>query len=640
MVFENSKWIWRVGETEFDEYGEFYKEFEWHGGKCVCRLTCDSDYTLFINGKFVASNQYGDFEWYKVYDELDLTPYLKKGKNSFAILVWYFGWCSSRYIQAAPGLIYEIDVDGKVIEKSDEMTLSRSSKGYKSRLLQWITGQLGCSFEYDATKEDAWTEGKGEGFTASVVVDKKCEFYPRPIRKQKLLDVVKGKQIQQTEKKHYTFDLGTEVVGLVSLSLKTDKPQKITVAWGEDLQNGKVRRFIGGRNFTFTYVAKEGKNEYVNYMLRIAARYIEIDCEEDCEIELLGMYPQVYGAKKKEFQLKSKLDTDIYNLCVNSLQLCMMEHYVDCPWREQCLYAFDSRNQMLCGYYAFENGNREYARSNLLLISKDRRADGLTAICYPCGMDLTIPSFCMYYVVAVEEYYRHTGDLSLVKEVFGRITQIIESFMSNLKDCVICRYEGVDHWNFYDWSPYSEGNLWNSDAPVPDMMINSLVAWGLDTYEKLCKEVGKEFPYDGIAEKIRENIRKRFYNEEKGVFTMLEGEEQYTELANAFAVKTGIANEKQAKSICEKLASGELIPMSLSMKTFKYDALLKTDENKYKERVFEEIRKDYGKMLEADSSGTWETADGAVAFDNAGSLCHGWSAIPIYYYHKYGEKAE
>ena len=34
----------------------------------------------------------------------------------------------------------------------------------------------------------------------------------------------------------------------------------------------------------------------------------------------------------------------------------MMEHYVDTPWREQCLYAFDARNQMLCGYYAFENG--------------------------------------------------------------------------------------------------------------------------------------------------------------------------------------------------------------------------------------------------------------------------------------------
>ena len=317
----------------------------------------------------------------------------------------------------------------------------------------------------------------------------------------------------------------------------------------------------------------------------------------------------------------------------------MMEHYVDCPLREQCLYAFDSRNQMLCGYYAFENANAEYARSNLLLISKDRRADGLTAICYPCGQDLTIPSFCMYYIIAVEEYYRHTGDLSLVKEVFSRVKRIIDSFMENLNDYVICRYEGVNHWNFYDWSDYSEGNLWNSDEPIPDMMINALTAWGLDTFEKLCNLVGEKFEYSGVADKIRENIRERFFNKEKGVFTMLEGTEQYTELANSFAVKTGIANEEQSKIICEKLANDELVPMSLSMKTFKYDALLKTDEAKYKERVFKEIRSDYKRMLDADSSATWETVDGAVAFDNAGSLCHGWSAIPIYYYHKYGKKA-
>ena len=29
----------------------------------------------------------------------------------------------------------------------------------------------------------------------------------------------------------------------------------------------------------------------------------------------------------------------------------------------------------------------------------------------------------------------------------------------------------------------------------------------------------------------------------------------------------------------------------------------------------------------------WETELGEKDFDNAGSLCHGWSALPIYYYH-------
>lgn len=34
------------------------------------------------------------------------------------------------------------------------------------------------------------------------------------------------------------------------------------------------------------------------------------------------------------------------------------------------------------------------------------------------------------------------------------------------------------------------------------------------------------------------------------------------------------------------------------------------------------------------STTAWETIEGGEAFENAGSLCHGWSAVPIYYYHK------
>jgi hypothetical protein len=68
------------------------------------------------------------------------------------------------------------------------------------------------------------------------------------------------------------------------------------------------------------------------------------------------------------------------------------------------------------------------------------------------------------------------------------------------------------------------------------------------------------------------------------------------------------------------------------MKPFVYDALLQVDVG-YKEDVLAEIRACYGKMLEAGATSAWETAKGAEDFDRAGSLCHGWSSIPVYYYH-------
>ena len=67
------------------------------------------------------------------------------------------------------------------------------------------------------------------------------------------------------------------------------------------------------------------------------------------------------------------------------------------------------------------------------------------------------------------------------------------------------------------------------------------------------------------------------------------------------------------------------------MKCFKYDALLAVNKEKYRNYILEDIRVTYGKMLDAGATTFWETEEGESAFDNAGSLCHGWSALPVYY---------
>ena len=76
-----------------------------------------------------------------------------------------------------------------------------------------------------------------------------------------------------------------------------------------------------------------------------------------------------------------------------------------------------------------------------------------------------------------------------------------------------------------------------------------------------------------------------------------------------------------------------MTPISLSMVCFKYDAWLKMDKEKYTPIIFEDIDKTYTTMIEFGSTTVWETDLGESDFDNAGSLCHGWSALPIYYYH-------
>ena len=98
------------------------------------------------------------------------------------------------------------------------------------------------------------------------------------------------------------------------------------------------------------------------------------------------------------------------------------------------------------------------------------------------------------------------------------------------------------------------------------------------------------------------------------------------------AVYTGIVTGEEARIICDKIAADELIPCSLSLRPFKYDALIMTDKAAYSDYILAEIRRDYGKMLEAGSTTVWETQKGVGDFGSAGSLCHGWSAVPVYYF--------
>ena len=631
--FERAKWIWVEQNSLPDSYGEFYDEFSWEDGKCECLLSCDGDYTLFVNGQFAASNQYGDFEWYKSVDELDITPYLKKGKNTLGVLVWHFGVDSQRYFRAQAGLIFELFVSGKSVLASGKNTYARYSKAYLSGAQKLVTRQLGFSFSYDATKEDNWKTEK-IGFHSASVVDKNCAFVARPIPKLEI-KTRKNINVLNSDGKYYLIDLGEETVGLPVLEFFSATAQKIRVDWGEDLQGGHVRRLIEHRDFSFDYVAKAGKNEYVNYMLRLGGRYLEVYAEEPIVLEYAGLLPQIYPTQKKAFAAGGALDQRIYDTCIRTLECSMMEHYVDTPWREQCLYAFDSRNQMLCGYYAFEGKNAQYARSNLKLMSEDRRDDGLLAICYPCGMDLTIPSFSLYYFMAVREYVEHTGDLRLAREVYPKLRAVLDVFLANRKDGLVCKFEGSNHWNFYDWSAYLDGALHGSEDAVPDLIINALFILALENLRRIDEKLGKDFDFDELLQVCKERTKEVFFREDDGVFALSQNGAEYTALGNALAVLAGLTDETETRAICEKLVNGELLECSLSMKCFKYDAVLSALGARGKEWVLSELRKDYGKMLDAGATTVWETIDGASAFENAGSLCHGWSAIPIYYYHKF-----
>lgn len=60
----------------------------------IARIGADSKYWLWINGKpvvFEGGLKRGPNPLDTYYDEVEIAPYLKRGENTIAVLLWYFG---------------------------------------------------------------------------------------------------------------------------------------------------------------------------------------------------------------------------------------------------------------------------------------------------------------------------------------------------------------------------------------------------------------------------------------------------------------------------------------------------------------------------------------------------------------------
>ena len=635
-LFKNANWIWCNANPQSDEYGEFVDHFTYKEGKVILRISADSNYATYINGKLAAWGQYADFPYDKVYDEVDVTAFCQKGENRIATLVWYYGLDSLFvYYPGNAALLYEVSCGDQVLCASNEETLSRMSKAYMNHRMQIITPQFGLGYGYDATKEDDWRTGKLVGFGPSVKVEQKLPLRIRPCDKLTLLPEAEGiicKEISDTD---VIFDLGSEQVGFLSFKFTSTCEQDITIAYGEHLVDGCVRQKIDIRDFSITYRAKAGENVFLNPFRRLACRYLEVHSDEPLAIEKMAIAHTMYVLEEKERPLLTEKQNQIYDMCVETLHLCMHEHYEDCPWREQALYAMDSRNQMLCGYYAF--GEYKFPRASLQLISKDNRADGLLSICYPMSMDFVIPSFSLHYITACREYMQYSGDKEFLVEIYPKLVSVVETFTNRITDGLVPPFEGKKYWNFYEWrnglnggGPASEG----LDHSEPDVLLNALLSIALQNLSTIADELGIANTYKEQADALNTRIYEVFWDKDAGICYNYPNHKSYSQLGNSLVILCGAVTGEEALKLCDRLLTDtEMTPVSLSMVCFKYDAWLKMDKERFTPIIFEDIDKTYTTMIEFGSTTVWETDLGESDFDNAGSLCHGWSALPIYYYH-------
>jgi hypothetical protein len=462
--------------------------------------------------------------------------------------------------------------------------------------------------------------------------------YKRPILSNGNLKPVILKSENSNTGVYAIFDLGAESAGLLYFDIEAPESTIIDIAHGEHLDDLRVRSFIDGRTFADRYICKQGRQQWKYAFRRLGGRYLEIhipQLENQLKIYSFTLIPTEYPFDGTScfYCVDEKLN-QIWQISKRTLSLCAHEHYEDCPWREQALYAADSRLQALFGYYAF--GEYDLPAACWNLIRKGYRKDGLLELVSPGKAEISIPGFSLQWIIAVYELFLFSGNEDVIQDNYELICEILLTSIQRLTDCgVVGNSTSPEYWNFYEWTPEFEGieeGKYHGQNGRLDAAYNLYLLEALRYTIEISRVIGANNTdkFSQVYRKITDSFNNIFWNPQKKLYASFSGKgnlEHYSQLVQALAIREAIVPSEHIAQLCNAIKYNDnLTKAEISSKLVVYDSLFAaSDENI--NFILDDVKTVFGDMYEKGATSFWETSQGSDAFEGAGSLCHGWSAV-------------
>ncbi len=656
-LLSTADWIWLPGGLKEDnQYVVFKVPFVLpaYDEETILRIAVSGNYAAYLNNKLIGFGQYTDHPHKKTYTEINLCENLLVGQNELIVEVHYSGNDFSSHLDGEPGLIAAISQGGRVIIYSDENWLIRSDTRFSQGPRERLFVSFNYTFEFDARKElPPWQK-------ACVLPRRECTMTERPIEPPVIVDEITARPVKtgyllRDERLYDTnamrcnadihdpesnangiyvlYDLGRETAGHISIDFNLPEGTIVDIIFGEHLTDGFLRgRYHNATNFTDRYIAKGGEENFTHFLRRIACRYIElhiIGSADDTappdvrfiKVELPNMETPPFDASD-DFWIKS------HEVSAETLRLCLHEKFENCPWREQSICMYDARNQMLFGYYYW--GNYSKAKAMLTLFADGLRDDGFMPVTAPSRKRLSIPSFTFLWFTALYEYTLYSGDLSLFKGYKDMIRGMLGKILTNQREGLyIPPEDGL--WN------YCEAPELEERTDMPNAFYNLYLLEALRLLAKLFIMTNDKEDAEKLTSTADDITRKaeRYYDATKEAYAdsvLPNGtKDTFHGHINSLFLANGIVSQNRAGNIIRQIIGGKLPMQATSSMIYLIKGIFNygTDEDRITLHKF--IKSHFAKMLGTGTTTWWEVSLGEKYGGGAGSLCHGWSAIPAWY---------
>ena len=450
----------------------------------------------------------------------------------------------------------------------------------------------------------------------------------------------------------FILDFGRSLVGNLSVRLSAPAGTIVDVTYSEEIWRAKGDRLRAqyacspNYNFADRYLLKEGENLIGTQVTQRGFRMVQLTIRNFAEpVRILqaracgGEYPYI---RRGVFHCSDPLLDRIWNMCLDTLQACTTDVFLDCPWRERAFWVNDLIVENRTSLAAF-GASPVHRRAFALAFSQQREDGYLPGVCpAPAGTpkdNIVLFPTNLLIVIMLHDYLMASGDRETVACYLPNVERILDAFEALADEKGILTVpEGI--WNFYDWS--FELNDY-SFSPARESMINFLYVTALRTYRDLCRTCGRPCDTETLERRALRTataVQEEFVSPQTG---LLEDNVRHqdkpaklsSQLAHAFALLSGMVREENRTRFLGALTDPTLLQPELYLHLFVFDAMMLAGEEALANGLAR-IRRYWGKCVDTGYPTLYEAAIhqfGRDAFFEAGSLCHGFGTSPIRFFH-------
>ena len=601
-------WITHPDAHLYD-YGVFHfrKSFQldFTSSEFIIHVSADNRYRLFVNGEAVCHGPArGDFsQWF--YETIDISPYLKKGENTIAAMVWNAGEHRPK-AQVSDKMAFIVQGN------SEKEQLLNTGHGWKvienkafrpilykdidDRLFRqyYVAGPLDSvvaklypyGWEKTTFNDDNWLNVRLlDRPSREHTYHHKWIMEPRQIplltsEYQRFKRIPRSTLKFDTEKfianqstitippntsATILFDNSVQTNGYPELEVSGGKDSKINIRYAETFilpglkkeHRDSLQSELIGVNDVF--IPNGQSNIVFRPLWSRTFRWLQLEIETDDKPLVIEDLQYEYSAYPTEivadFVSNDPMLTKIWDASIRTQKLSAQETFVSDLYWEQMQYLGDTKVQGLA--YLFMTGDERLYKLGLEQFDNSRIPCGLTQSRYPGDLVQVIPLYSLVWVTMVHDYWMYGKDPEYVKQFIPGIIDVLQWFENQMTDNNLI--PELPYWNFIDWAYMPRYNEIINLGDKREITIHSLFySHTLKKAEELFEWAGKSYHagyYKDIRTKINTAVKTHCYDEKKGLYVDTPSSKLFSQHANVMAVLAGLDNIEKEKDIMKKVIS-------------------------------------------------------------------------------------